>query len=67
MKPEFLLRPLSKDLFKELLSGSVAAHPTAMALCREHGLPVRIFNINPEGNIVRAVTGNPGTLIQQGE
>ncbi len=26
MKPESLLKPVSKDLFKELLSGSVAAH-----------------------------------------
>lgn len=51
--------------FDEVISRQLGAMDlTAITLCREHGLPVRIFNITREGNIVKAVTGNPGTIIK---
>ncbi|CAK0766048.1 UMP kinase [Gammaproteobacteria bacterium] len=38
---------------------------TAIVLCRDHGLPVRVFNMNKPGALYRAVT-NPeeGTMIE---
>ncbi len=37
---------------------------TAIALCREHGTPILVFNFNKEGNIVKAVAGESvGTWI----
>jgi uridylate kinase len=37
---------------------------TAIALCREHRLPILVFNYRKDGNIVRAVAGeNVGTWI----
>ena len=37
---------------------------TAIALCREHGVPILVFNFKKNGNIVRAVAGEPvGTQI----
>ena len=38
---------------------------TAIALCREHSLPILVFNFKKNGNIVRAVSGEPiGTRIE---
>lgn len=40
----------------------------AIALCRERDLPVRVFNINKPGNILRIILGeNEGTLVQRGD
>jgi uridylate kinase len=40
----------------------------AIALCRERDLPVRVFNINKPGNILRIVLGeNEGTLVRRGD
>jgi len=37
---------------------------TAVTLCKENDLPIRVFNINEPGNIVKAVTGVAiGTLV----
>ncbi len=37
---------------------------TAIALCREHNVPILVFNFKHDGNIVRAVTGHSiGTRI----
>ncbi|HEB32941.1 MAG TPA: UMP kinase [Spirochaetes bacterium] len=39
---------------------------TAISLCRDGNLPVRVFNINQSGNIVRIVMGdNLGTYIKE--
>jgi uridylate kinase len=39
---------------------------TAITLCMEHRLPIIVFNLRKEGNIVRAVSGERiGTLIAQ--
>ena len=38
---------------------------TSVTLCKENKLPIKIFNITPEGNIFRSVTDEKiGTLIQ---
>lgn len=40
----------------------------AILLCREHTLPLRVFNMNKQGALTRILTGeNIGTLIQSGE
>lgn len=41
---------------------------TAIALCREHGVPILVFNFKKEGNIVRAIAGESvGTWIGSSE
>jgi uridylate kinase len=40
---------------------------TAIAMCREQGMPLRVFNINKPGSMLRIVMGeNEGTLVQRG-
>jgi uridylate kinase len=37
---------------------------TAIVLCRDHSLPLRVFNLNDPGALVRAASGEPvGTLV----
>jgi uridylate kinase len=41
---------------------------TAITMCMEHLLPIIVFNLRHEGNIVKAVSGEPiGTIIHEGE
>jgi uridylate kinase len=41
---------------------------TAISMCMEHGLPIIVFNLRRDGNIVRAVRGEAiGTLIADEE
>ncbi len=41
---------------------------TAVLLCRDHGIPLRVFNLYRAGELVRAARGEPvGTLVDQGE
>lgn len=41
---------------------------TAILLCQEHGLPLRVFNMNKQGALRRIMLGEDiGTLIQGGE
>ncbi len=38
---------------------------TAVVLCRDHNMPLRIFNLNTPGALMRAVTGSgEGTLVE---
>ena len=40
---------------------------TAIVMCRDHGLPLRVFNIYREGELMRIVLGEPiGTLVEMG-
>jgi uridylate kinase len=40
---------------------------TAITMCMENDLPIRVFNMAVEGNISRAVRGEPvGTLVDAG-
>lgn len=36
----------------------------AIALCRDGGLPIRVCEFGPEGNILKALEGEVGTLVQ---
>jgi uridylate kinase len=37
---------------------------SAVAMCRDNRLPIIVFNLNTDGNIMRMSTGEPvGTLI----
>jgi uridylate kinase len=39
----------------------------AISLCREAKMPILVFNFKREGNIERAVAGEPiGTLVSEG-
>lgn len=41
---------------------------TAISMCMEHRLPIIVFNLRKEGNIVRAVKGEPiGTIIEESD
>jgi uridylate kinase len=41
---------------------------TAVVLCRDHGMPLRIFDVNAPDALVKAVRGEDiGTLVQQGK
>ena len=47
-----------------LLAVGLAMDATAVALAREHGLPVRVFDMNSRGALLRIVHGEPvGTLM----
>ena len=37
---------------------------TSIAMCRDNRLPIQVFNLNTEGNIMRMALGEPvGTII----
>ena len=41
---------------------------SALALCRENDMPIRVFNLNVPGNLVRAAQGDDiGTLVTRGD
>jgi uridylate kinase len=41
---------------------------TAVVLCKEHGMPLRVMNLNVEGALQRVVQGEDvGTLVTSGE
>jgi uridylate kinase len=40
---------------------------TAISMCMEHKLPIIVFNLRQDGNIVKGVSGEPiGTIIEEG-
>jgi uridylate kinase len=57
---------LYRDItYTEVLSKSLAVmDSTSIAMCRDHGFPIVVFNLNVPGNIMRVSMGEPvGTLI----
>ena len=39
---------------------------TAISMCMKHNMPIIVFNLRKEGNIVKAVRGEPiGTIIAE--
>jgi uridylate kinase len=51
-----------------LQEGLAVMDATAVVLCRDHGLPLRVMNINTEGALKRVVQGDAvGTLVTTGE
>jgi len=40
---------------------------TAIALCRDYNMPVRVFNMNKEGSLMRIMLGeDEGTIVERG-
>ncbi|HEY3744110.1 MAG TPA: UMP kinase [Bryobacteraceae bacterium] len=52
--------------YLEILSKSLRIiDASAVAMCRDNGLPVQVFNLNVKGNIMRVAAGEPvGTIIR---
>jgi len=51
-----------------LREGLAVMDATAVVLCKEQGMPLRVMNINVEGALRRVVQGEPlGTLVTSGE
>jgi len=41
---------------------------TAIVMCRDHDMPLYIFNLNNEGDLIRAVNGEKvGSIVERGE
>jgi uridylate kinase len=51
--------------YTEMLTRSLGVmDATSIAMCRDNGLPILVFNLNTHGNIMRMVSGEEiGTLI----
>lgn len=56
------------EYIEVLKRGLQVMDATAISLCMENGLPIRVFNFRKEGNIKGVVTGEPiGTLVHAGD
>jgi uridylate kinase len=52
------------EYIEVLKRGLAVMDATAISLCMENGLPIIVFDFRREGNIKRAVLGEPiGTLV----
>jgi uridylate kinase len=62
-------KKIEKLTYLDVLNGRLGVMDlTAITMCMEHNLPIIVFNLRQEGNIVKAVSGEPiGTLIGEGE
>ena len=60
-------RKFRRLTFSETLNKNLRVmDATALTMCREHSLPIVVFNINVPGNIYRAAMGRPvGTLVTE--
>jgi uridylate kinase len=56
---------LDSVTYQEALQrGLKVVDSTAFSLCMDNGMPMRVFGMEPEGNLTRAVLGEPlGTLV----
>jgi uridylate kinase len=55
------------EYIEVLKRGLQVMDATAISLCMDNGLPIIVFNYRQEGNISRAVQGEPiGTLVHSG-
>ncbi len=55
--------------FDQVFSQNLAVmDATAVVMCRDNDIPLRIFNLNNEGDLLRAVQGeNVGTVVERGQ
>jgi uridylate kinase len=55
--------------YEDVITRNLGVMDTAaIALCRDHGMPLRIYDMNKAGNLMRIVRGEPiGTLVTRGE
>jgi uridylate kinase len=52
------------DYMEFLSLGLRVMDSTAITMCREHGVPIGVFDMTVPGNIVRAVSGEQiGTIV----
>jgi uridylate kinase len=60
-------RRYTRLTFDEVLARELGVMDlTAILLCRDHGMPIRVFNMNKPGALQRAVAGeDEGTLVEQ--
>ena len=58
-------KKLSKVTFQDALQrGLKVVDSTAFSLCMDNGMPMRVFGMEPEGNIAKAIRGDDiGTLV----
>ena len=50
-----------------LVKGLGLLDATAIVMCRDHNLPLRVFNLNAAGDLLRVARGEePGTLVTNG-
>jgi uridylate kinase len=58
-------KKLAKVTFQDALQrGLKVVDSTAFSLCMDNGMPMRVFGMEPEGNIAKAIRGdNIGTLV----
>jgi len=57
----------SLEYIEVLKRGLTVMDATAISLCMENGLPIVVFDLQKEGNIKRALLGEPiGTLVHSG-
>ncbi len=56
---------LDRVTFREALDkGLKVVDSTAFSLCMDNNMPMRVFGMEPEGNITKAIKGEPiGTLV----
>ncbi len=54
--------------YDEVISRNLAVmDTTATVMCRDNDMPLRVFNMNTEGDLVRAVTGTDvGSVVERG-
>jgi len=56
------------DFMEVLKQGLGVMDSTAASLCKDNDIPILVFNINEDGNILRAVMGEKiGTLVGKGD
>ena len=60
------IRALSYD--RALREDLAVMDATAIVLCRDHGLPLRVMNINEPGALLRLIRGEDvGSLVESGD
>lgn len=41
---------------------------TAIVMCRDNGIPLQVFNLHKDGDLMRAILGDPvGTIVERGQ
>lgn len=62
-------RRYNRVTFEEVFTRGLAVmDTTAVVMCRDNNIPLQVFNMNHEGDLIRAVCGeNVGTLVERGD
>ena len=62
-------RRYARVTYDQVFSQNLAVmDATAVVMCRDNDIPLRIFNLNNEGDLIRAIRGEDvGTVVERGE